>query len=73
MPEVDLSRFHIEIMSETNEVTGLNGYSVPPPVGGVSNSSSPPDIETDLLIVGTGPAGGALSAFLASYGQYFQK
>ena len=38
---------------------------------GTGDSASPPEIETDLLIVGTGPAGGALAAFLASYGQSF--
>lgn len=56
-------------MSETHEANGLNGHTVSPSIIGVSGSSSPPDVETDLLIVGTGPAGGALSAFMASYGQ----
>lgn len=60
-------------MSEIDGTNGLNGHSVSPSLNGVSDSSSPPDVETDLLIVGTGPAGGALSAFLASYGQYFPK
>jgi hypothetical protein len=41
-------------MSETNGVTGLNVDTVPPSVIGVSYSSSPPNIETYLLIVGTG-------------------
>jgi ribulose 1,5-bisphosphate synthetase/thiazole synthase len=51
-------------MSESNESNGLNGHTT----SGVSNASSSPDIETDLLIVGTGPAGASLACFLASYG-----
>ncbi|KAG0649402.1 2,4-dichlorophenol hydroxylase [Hyphodiscus hymeniophilus] len=55
-------------MSETNGVNGLNGHTISPPVSAASKPSSTSDLEIDLLIVGTGPAGGALAAFLASYG-----
>lgn len=51
-------------MSESREANGLNGHAM----AGASNASSSPDIETDLLIVGTGPAGASLACFLASYG-----
>lgn len=40
-------------------ITLENGYS----------SHSMPNIVTDALIIGTGPAGGALASFLASHGK----
>lgn len=33
-------------------------------------SHSMPNAVTDALIIGTGPAGGALASFLASHGKY---
>lgn len=51
-----------------NAPNGLNGHTVFP-ASGVSNAPSPPDVSTDLLIVGTGPAGASLACFLASHGQ----
>lgn len=40
-----------------------------------SKHSSPAVIQTDLLIVGAGPAGASLACFLASHGMgnYFEK
>jgi flavin-dependent dehydrogenase len=38
-------------------------------MGDHSGSDTMSMMETDLLIVGTGPAGGSLACFLASYGK----
>jgi NADPH-dependent 2,4-dienoyl-CoA reductase/sulfur reductase-like enzyme len=57
--------------NESNAPNGINGHTVVS-ASGVSNDPSPPDVSTDLLIVGTGPAGASLACFLASHGQYFR-
>jgi len=36
---------------------------------GVANGTLPSVLQTDYLIVGTGPAGASLAAFMASYGK----
>jgi pyruvate/2-oxoglutarate dehydrogenase complex dihydrolipoamide dehydrogenase (E3) component len=37
--------------------------------GQVNGTPRTPDLTTDVVVVGTGPAGGALSAFLGTYGE----
>jgi len=37
----------------------------------VNGAPRTPDFTTDVVVVGTGPAGGALSAFLGTYGELF--
>ena len=38
-------------------------------MGDYSGATPMSNMETDLLVVGTGPAGGSLACFLASYGE----
>lgn len=35
-----------------------------------SSEAHPPDVETEFLIAGAGPAGASLACFLASYGTF---
>jgi hypothetical protein len=46
---------------------GMNGTSGTP-ARAYSNESPTPDVETEFLIVGAGPAGASLACFLTSYG-----
>jgi hypothetical protein len=53
----------------SNTPNGINGtsrsYSTTP---GYSSESTTPDVETEFLIAGAGPAGASLACFLTSYG-----
>ena len=37
--------------------------------GTIHSGTEPPTIKTEILIVGTGPAGASLACFLASHGE----
>ncbi len=49
-----------------NDVSGIPSSG--PTLNGDAAQSSPATVVTDLLIIGAGPAGGALACFLASHG-----
>ena len=36
--------------------------------GSLNGDADRPDFETDVVVVGTGPAGGSVASFLGSYG-----
>lgn len=48
----------------SNGMNGTSGTSA----RAYSNESGTPDVETEFLIVGAGPAGASLACFLTSYG-----
>ena len=54
---------------ETKGLGGRNGHQHPS-TNGVHDASTTASFSTDLLIVGTGPAGASLACFLASHGWY---
>ena len=47
-----------------------NGYATPE-LSGAATPSDSNIVETDLLVVGAGPAGAGLACFLASHGTFY--
>lgn len=57
---------NVNSMFLSNETNGASGTTTRT----YSSESHPPDVETEFLIAGAGPAGASLACFLTSYGTF---
>lgn len=55
------------ILSSFRAIAPVSTMSVPIPINGASHNGTP-KVQTDVVIVGAGPAGASLACFLAAYG-----